>query len=128
VDTPEVIMTARRITRSAALGTLLLAAAVAGSACATTGQPAAEEERTTIEIQNQGFLDANVFVLRGSQRTRLGTVPGVSTRTFTLPRGVVFGGTTLRFVAEPIGSRASPTSHEIVVHPGDELRLVLRGF
>jgi hypothetical protein len=122
-------VTAIPIPRSVRTGALLLLIAVLASACAAfRGGDAPDEEPTTIEIQNQGFLDANVFVMRGGQRVRLGTVPGVSTRTFTIPRGVIFGGTTVRFVAEPIGSRASPTSHDITVFPGDNLRLVLRGF
>lgn len=109
---------------------MIPAAVALAVGCATVGRgaPVAEQEPTTIEIDNQGFLDANIFVLRGSQRVRLGTAPGASRRVFTIPSQLIFGATPLRFLAEPIGSRAAPISHEIVVHPGDELRLVLRGW
>ena len=40
---------------------------------------------TTVRVQNQNFSDANIYVLRGGVRSRLGTVTGNSTARFTIP-------------------------------------------
>jgi hypothetical protein len=99
-------------------------------ACVPFGQRAEREDvpPTTVEVDNQGFLDANIYVMRGAQRIRLGTVPGASRRVLTIPSHLIFGGTPISFRAEPIGSRAAPISQEIVVFEGDQVRLVLRGW
>lgn len=85
----------------------------------------AEQEPTTVRVENRSFLDHNVYVLRGSQRIRLGTVTGNRTETFTIPSNLVFGLTALRFMADPIGARRQPVSEEIGVTSGDEVRMVI---
>ncbi|MCG8607656.1 hypothetical protein MJD09_22060 [bacterium] len=59
----------------------------------------------TIEVQNQSWLDMRIYVLRASHRTLLGLVTGSSTRVFTIPSDLIFGSTSLRFIADPVGSR-----------------------
>lgn len=85
--------------------------------------PAAAATRITVD--NQKFLDVNIYVYRGSQRARLGTVTGGSRRTFTIPASFIFGITTLRFEADPIGSRESSVSHEINVREGETVYMVV---
>jgi len=112
------MMTLRRIA--------LLAAAAAISACASAGGGTESREArpvTTVVVDNQALLDMTVYVLRGGQRVRLGHATGVSRTRFTIPYGVVFGATTLRFLADPIGSGRMPVSEEITVREGDELML-----
>jgi hypothetical protein len=106
---------------------LLLALLVATTACASLMQrgPVVEGERTTVEVRNQNFLDMNVYVLRGQQRVRLGTVTGRSTRTLNLPRDMVFGTATVRFEMNPIGSRERPISDEITVREGEQIILTI---
>jgi hypothetical protein len=60
-----------------------------------------------------------VYALRSSQRVRLGIVPGHSTRVFDVPRGLLGGLVTLRFIADPIGTKRPSVSEEITVAPGD---------
>ncbi|MCR4341319.1 MAG: hypothetical protein NUW01_15685 [Gemmatimonadaceae bacterium] len=74
-------------------------------------------------MENQAFLDVNVYVLRSGQRTRLGTVTALTTRTFVLPRTMVGTATTVRFLADFIGSNRAPVSEEVVVWEGDEIEL-----
>jgi hypothetical protein len=80
---------------------------------------AGQDERTAIEVENQGFQDMTVYALRSSQRVRLGIVPGHSTRVFEVPRALLGGLATLRFIADPIGTTRPSVSEEITVAPGD---------
>jgi len=103
---------------------VVLAACLVLPACASSGTNAAtKEEPTTLVIDNQSVLDHTVYVIRGSQRLRVGTATGLSKTNLTIPRGIVFGLTTLRFMADPIGSNRTPVSEEITVNQGDELTL-----
>lgn len=106
----------------------LLALAMAG-ACASRsrGPLPPAPPRTAVRVENRNFLDMHVYVLNGSQRIRLGTVSGVSTRTLRIPDHLVFGMRSLRFQADPIGGRVAPVSQEITVRPGDEVLLVIPG-
>ncbi len=112
------------------LSALLLAV----PACASTpgGEASAEPRRaeprapTILVVENRGFLDMTVYVLRtGGQRVRLGVVTGHSTARLTIPAQLVFGATTLQFLADPIGGSRTPISNEIAVSEGDELTLVI---
>lgn len=109
----------RRIT----LGLILLASV---AACASSGnQPETGGVETTVQIENQNFLDMTVYVYEGGQRVRLGTVPGVSSRTFPIPERILFGISALRFEADPVGSQQTSFSDEIAISPGESLRLVI---
>jgi hypothetical protein len=108
------------------LGMALLASA---GACSVfnkkTDEGAVAQEPATIRVENQAFLDMNIYVWRSSQRLRLGTVTGNSTARFKLPNNIVFGSTPLRFQADPIGGNRQPLSQEITVSPGDEVVLTI---
>ena len=96
------------------------------AACYGTGKNApVPVPRTTVKVQNQGFLDRNIYVLRGSERVRLGTVSGNSTQVLTIPPSIVQSLMTLRFIADPIGGRTPPATEEISVAPGDQVVLTI---
>jgi hypothetical protein len=118
---------ARRPLRTAALALLALGAAAPLGGCWRKGGAASQEvERpTTLKVRNQGFLDVNVYAVRGSQRVRLGTVTGNSVQVLRIPAFLLNGITPLRFVADPIGNQRTPTSDEIVVSPGDEVQIFI---
>jgi hypothetical protein len=105
---------------------ILLLAAALSAACHHGGYQAPPEPRTDtrLRVQNQNFLDMNVYVLSGSQRIRLGTVTGLSTQVFTIPPDLV-RGPPLRFEVHPIGGRSNPRSETISVQPGDEVQLTI---
>lgn len=90
-----------------------------GSGTADQNQP------TVVQVDNQGFIDMDVFTLRSSQRIRLGTAPGASKSNFTIPPSLVSGLTPLRFIADPIGGRRASVSQEITVAPGDTVVLTI---
>lgn len=100
------------------------------AACASMGkQTAATENPTTLVVENRNLLDMNIYIIRsGGQRIRVGTATGLAKTKFTIPRGIVFGSTTVRFLADPIGSNRGPISEEITVNEGDEVGLMLPPF
>ena len=97
------------------------------AACYGQGKNAPEPvARTTVRVVNQGFLDRNIYVMRGgTERVRLGTVSGNSTQVLTIPATIVQSMMTLRFVADPIGGRTPPATEEISVAPGDQVVLTI---
>ena len=116
---------AARALRLAAVALLALAAA---PACRSTpegdgSETPAPAPRTTLQVENRSFNDMTVYVLRGSQRLRLGNATGNSTTTFTIPPHLIFGATSLQFLADPIGGSQRPVSESIVVSAGDEIRM-----
>jgi len=81
-------------------------------------------DQTTVTVDNQSFSDMTIYVSRG-QRVRLGSARGHSKTTFTIPPSIVAGVSTLRFIADPIGSTRSSVSEEISVNPGDSVGLTI---
>ena len=103
---------------------LLLAAGTL--ACAPGATPGrGPDTGASVEVENQGFQDVNVYVVRSGQRMRLGTVTGNSTRTFAVPRTLVGTGAMVRFLADFIGSDRTPISEEMVIWPGDRVELII---
>lgn len=106
-----------------------LSATVVGLAACVRRPPspdgAATALHTFVRVENQAFLDANVYVISGGQRQRLGTTTGVGSRTFEIPRGIMFGPTQLSFLIDFVGSQRTPISDEISVSPGDTVVLTI---
>lgn len=99
--------------------------------CSTvqTQQDPSEPPRptTTLEVRNQKPIDFNMYVLDGTRRIRLGLVPGMSSRTFTIPAHMVNDRGSLRFQADTIGSNAVLASEEeLPVREGDAVSLTIR--
>ena len=114
--------------RLRAARTLLWGGVVAALvACARNAHPGARplEPPTTVLVENRSWSEQTVYVVRSAQRTRLGQVSAASSRTFVIPRSLVFGATALRFIADPIGGDRLPVSQEITVIPGDQVRLII---
>jgi len=103
---------------------LLLLAALATSCVPRTGpESVAPETRATLRVDNQSFNDVNIYALRSGTRMRIGTVTGLTTRTFVLPKTLVGTGTRVQFIASFIGSSRGPVSEEITIWEGDEIAL-----
>ncbi len=119
--TPSALRLGRVLLLSAVLGVGVLPA----EGCARKGarKAASDVAPTSVRVRNQGFLDVNVYAVRGGQRVRLGTVTGNSAQVLRIPDYLLSGTTPLRFIADPIGSQRQPTSEEIMVSPGDEVTI-----
>lgn len=106
---------------------VLVIASAAVAACASSQSNAAvsRDEPAAVIVDNRSVLDMNIYVIRAGQRIRLGTAGGLNKTRLTIPGSLVFGATTLRFLADPIGSSRSPVSEEINVSAGDEIELTI---
>src|SRR3954462_11391797 len=102
---------------------LFLAASLAlgTAACRHNPKPIrAEQAPVIVRVENQAFNDMTIYVLQSGQRVRLGMANGNSTARFRVPSSMIFGLTSLQFVAHPIGGNHNPVSESITVSPGDE--------
>jgi hypothetical protein len=95
------------------------------STCMYSKGPQQPEQPTTLRVDNQSLLDMTIYAIRGSQRVRLGIAGGLRVTTLTIPSSLVFGVTSMRFLADPIGSNRTPISEEITVAAGDEIGLLI---
>jgi hypothetical protein len=95
------------------------------SACMYSRGPQQPQEATTLRVDNQSVADMTIYAIRSGQRIRLGLANGLKVSTFTIPSGLIFGSTPLRFLADPIGSSRTPVSDEITVSPGDVVTLTI---
>lgn len=125
---PSLVRSAIRTTTLA----LSLASVLVLPACAARGGENAGEptervapEPTTLVVQNRNFSDMTIYVLRGSQRIRLGMASGNRESRFTIPPNLIFGIATLQFLADPIGGSRTPVSQEIRVTEGDVISLTI---
>jgi type IV pilus biogenesis protein CpaD/CtpE len=93
------------------------------AACASMrNAPASTRPQTTLKVDNQAYLDMTIYVMRGEERVRLGLAPGASTSNFVIP-GDLLQSTTIRFVADPIGSSRASISEEVSVREGDHVAM-----
>ena len=89
------------------------------------GDEPTPQAETALKVENQNFLDMDVYVRRQGQRIRVGTVPGLTTQTFMLRPDIVGNVSELQFEMHPIGARQNPISERITVHPGDVIELTI---
>lgn len=107
------------------LSLLLLAPSLVGCAGSYRDNPfegSAGDDEVRITIQNQNFSDATIWAeWGGGSRTRLGTVTGSTTRTFSTR----YRSEVIRFEVDFLGGRRY-TTQSYPVNPGDHLDLRIR--
>ncbi len=72
-----------RVSRLRVMRPLVLAVALLGLAAACRRPPVGPvnpQAEVAVSVDNQNFLDMDVFIVRATQRIRLGMVPGLSSR------------------------------------------------
>lgn len=104
-----------------------LAALLVTSACASSGTnaPARDRAEAFVRVENRSMLDMTIYVVRSSERRRLGLVNALSTQTLRIPSVLIEGPGILRFQADPIGGSRTPVSQEIMVNDGDVVTLLI---
>ena len=121
---------ARRAARPARLALIaLLGMSATSTACVRNSRPDEDVEpaaTTYLKVENRAFLDMTMYVVRNSQRVRLGVATGNTTTRLVIPNSLLYSGSgTLQFLANPIGGRRGPVSQEISVSAGDEVTLLI---
>ncbi len=112
--------------KSRSIVTAILIASVAACITLPRGSGTTDQNQpTVVEVDNQGFQDMDVYVVRSGQRWRLGLATGTSKTMLTIPPTMVSGLTPLRFVADPIGGRRASVGEEITVAPGDTVVMTI---
>ena len=105
------------------ISALALVTSACGGARQAEGERPAEGEPSrdiTLQVENQNFYDARIYLLESGTRTRLGSVPGNSTQSFRFRSRT----DTARFVIDFVGG-GELTTTSIQVSPGDELVLTV---
>jgi hypothetical protein len=84
--------------------------------------PRAAPAPIPLTVDSRFREDVTVYVLRGTQRTRLGVVTALTTQAFLIPATFSGDAGGFRLVADPAGSRRSAyTSEGVVAQPGQRL-------
>ena len=95
------------------------------NAVPTDELPAVSDQRVTVRVVNNNWLDMRVYVVQGRSRlVRLGTVTSFATSKFQVPRWFNPDADQLQLVLRGIGGPSNATS-PILVRQGDlvELRI-----
>lgn len=73
----------------------------------------------TIRVANHNWQDMHVYVSRdGGPLQSLGVVTSQTTANFAMPKGFVYTGSGVHVVADPVGSRQTYVSPDIMAVPG----------
>lgn len=108
--------------RAVLTGVLLTIAAAGCSPGGETEDPS-PQYTTQVVVENNNWLDVNVYAIRDGMRRRLGTVTTNSTRRFRLPRAFVATGGEVRLLVDPIGSSQTRMMPPVAIMGGDRIDL-----
>ena len=78
-----------------------------------------------LEVENHGWADVVVYLVRGSAEERLDTVGSLNSTVFTFPFHRLGTGNDARLKADPIGSDRAYYSEDIHMQPGQSLKWTL---
>ena len=81
-------------------------------------------EPVVVIVTNSNYLDVDVFAVRGTSRSRVGSVTGLSSATFSLPAHYAPDGN-LQLLVDPIGSNATYLTDKIAMGPGQHIELTV---
>jgi hypothetical protein len=115
-----------RTTWALLLPLLLLLLPSCASHHATTQTTAATlNTPVDLEVENHNWSDVVIYLVRGTQRQRLGMVTALSSTVFTFPYRRLGNGSDARLSAHAIGDRGSYTSESLLVQPGQMIKWTL---
>src|SRR5256885_12568225 len=81
---------------------------LAGACHRPAAAPLNPRAEVAVTVENQNFLDMDVFLIRGGQRVRLGMVPGRSSPILMVRPELIGYGTGAPFELHPIGGPGAP--------------------
>ena len=119
-----------RGSRAAAVRMLGLVALLLGCAARSEDddqdvEPSRYDAETALEVENHGWSDIVIYLVRGTAVDRLGMVGSLNTKTFVFPYRKLGIGTDVRLRADPIGGPRTFTSENLLVQPGQWIKWTL---
>jgi hypothetical protein len=78
-----------------------------------------------VEVENHGWSDIVISLVRGTAVERLGMVGGLTTETFVFPYRKLGASSDVRLRAYPIGGPKAFTSENLLVQPGQWVKWTL---
>lgn len=106
----------------AALAAPVQATAQAPEKSVEAVESVAQDGRVTLQIENHHWQDVRVYVISGSLARRIGTVTGLTTENFKLPRDLNVTVHDVQIAISPIGMRGVHYSPRVVLSPGDHIQ------
>ena len=88
-------------------------------------QPSEHTAEVALEVENHGWSDIVVSLVRGTSVERLGMVGGLKSETFVFPYRKLGSGSDVRLRAYPIGGPSAYTSEHLLVQPGQWVKWTL---
>ena len=116
--------------RAVAVGMLGLVALLLGCAGKSEGEdqevePSRDDAEVALEVENHGWSDVVIYLVRGTAVDRLGMVGSLNTKTFVFPYRKLGIGSDVRLRADPIGGPRTFTSENLLVQPGQWIKWTL---
>ena len=91
----------------------------------TENAVAERKPHAELVVQNNNWLDAHVYLVRGSMRTSLGFMTALGKREFELPSWATLAGNDVQILIRLIGG-VSYLTPVVDVYPGDVVKLVVQ--
>jgi hypothetical protein len=88
-------------------------------------EPSRDNAEVALEVENHGWSDIVIYLVRGTALDRLGMVGALNTKTFVFPYRKLGIGSDVRLRADPIGGPRSFTSENLQVQPGQWIKWTL---
>jgi hypothetical protein len=109
------------------LGLVALLAACAGKSEDPDQEvePSRSNAEVALEVENHGWSDIVIYLVRGTAVDRLGMVGSLNTKTFVFPYRNLGIGADVRLRADPIGGPRTFTSENLLVQPGQWIKWTL---
>ena len=120
-------MQGSRVAALRKLGLFALLVGCAGKSEETDQEvrPSETRAQVALEVENHGWSDIVIYLVRGTAVDRLGMVGSLNTRTFVFPYQKLGVGTDVRLRADPIGGPRTFTSENVLVQPGQSVKWTL---
>lgn len=74
-----------------------------------------------VEIDNRNYSDMSIYLIDNGLRVRVGSAPGLSKTTLSLPAGSRRANWRVRLLADPIGGSAAIRTPTLLVAPGQNV-------
>lgn len=84
--------------------------------------PAPRADQSSLLVHNNFFGEVDVYVINGSIRSRIGSVPTAGTASFRIP-GTFLVRTQIQFQVDPIGPEEPFNYRPLAVNPGNDVEL-----